>query len=257
MTTTIAAVVEASAVPPRVRLSVTTDQPTVTLYQVRADGTRVPVRSYDGDTFVMAGTSMVAYDNEVPYGLPVSYTADGSGVTNSGTVTVTVTKPWLINPVQPALSRAITVSSLGERSQAANINVRYPLGARVPIVVHDGRRKAATYDLSVRTQSLADQNALEAMLADLTPLLLNIPTGLSWGQTSEWVSVGNVTARRTVAWGPHPLREWSLPCTVVGRPLGGARPPVTYGDSFAKYPTYGDRFAAHATYGQANDPANY
>jgi hypothetical protein len=251
MTATIVATTEPTATPPRVRLNITTDQTTLTLYRVAADGTKTVVRSYDGGPFPVSGTALVAYDPEAPFGLPVSYTADGSGVTNSGVVTLTVDQGWLTHPGVPTRSRSITVRSWGERSYAANQSVRYPLGRKYPIVASDGRRKAAVYDLTVLTSTLADMGDLESMLDDLAPLLLQIPSSKGWGLVSEYVAVGDVKQGRIVRIAAEPMREWTLPCSVVARPPGGSQVYNTYAKSTALYATYAARKAAHTTYGAA------
>lgn len=251
MTATITATAEPAATPPRVRLNVTTNQSTIILYRVAADGTKTPVRSYDGGPFPVSSGTLVVYDPEVPYGLPVTYTADGAGVTDSGAVTVTSPRVWLTNPGVPSRSLPITVATMSDRDQDTSQSVRYPLGRRFPITASDGVRKAATYTLTVRTATLAEKDALDVLLADLSPLLLNVPAEKKWGQVAEYVTVGKVTAGRIVDWGPHPYRQWTLPCSVVARPVGGAQADNTYAKSFALYPTYADRYAAAATYGAA------
>lgn len=254
MTTSITATAEPSATPPRVRLDVTTSQTSLTLYRVAQDGARTAVRSYDGGPFPVTAGTLVAYDPEAPAGLPVTYTASGTGVTDSAAVTVTGDRVWLTHPGVPSRSQPVIVAELSPREYDANQSVRYPLGRRFPIVASDGQRKAATYDLTIRTETLDDMGAVELLLDDLCPLLLNVPADMEWGQVAEYVAVGRVTAGRIVDWGPHPMREWTLPCSVVARPPGGSQVDNTYAKSLALYPTYGARYAAHATYGLAFDP---
>lgn len=251
MTATIVATAEPDATPPRVRLNVTTNQTSLTLYRVAQDGTKTPVRSYDGGPFPVSGTTLTAYDPEAAIGLPVSYTADGAGITNSGVVTVTGSQVWLAHPGVPTRSQPITVRTLGERSYQSNQSVRYPLGRRYPIVASDGRRKAATYDLTLLTSTLTDMGELEDLFADMSPLLLQVPADKGWGVVSEYVAIGDVKQGRVVRVAVEPMREWSLPCSVVDRPAGGSQAFNTYGLSLSKYATYGARFAAHATYGAA------
>ena len=254
MTATITATPEPGAVPPRVRLNVTTDQSTIKLYRLAQDGTRTPVRSYDGGPFPVSAGTLVAYDPEAPLGLPVSYTADGTGVTNSASVTVTATDVWLTHPGVPSRSQSIEVASVSERAYEANQAVRYPLGRRYPIVASDGARKAPSYEVRIYTDTLSELGAIEDLLADLSPLLLQVPASMGWGQVSEYVAVGRVTMGRVVQIGDHPMRLWTLPCSVVGRPAGGSQADNTYAKSLAAYPTYAARLAAHSTYGLAFDP---
>lgn len=251
MTATITATIEPSATPPRIRLDVTTNQSTLVLYRVAADGTKTVVRSYDGGPFPVPGTSLLAYDSEAPIGLPVSYTADGAGVTNSAVVTLTGSSVWLTHVGVPTRSRSIMVGEFGPRAFSAQQAVRYPLGRKYPVVVSDGRRKAPQYDLTVLTRSLTEAADFEALLDDLTPLLLRVPAAKGWGVVSEYVTVDTASQRRLARFPGHPDREWSLSLSVVSRPVGGAQADNTYAKSFAAYPIYAARFAAHATYGQA------
>lgn len=254
MTATITATAEPGAVPPRVRLDVTTNQTSITLYRVAQDGTRTPVRSYDGGPFPVSAGALVAYDPEAPFGLPVSYTADGAGVTNSGLVTVNAADVWLTHPGVPSRSQTIELRAISARQYEANQSVRYPLGRVFPIVASDGKRKAAVYELTLLTEVQADVAPLEALFADLSPLLLNVPPQSGLGHPTEYVAVGRLSVGRLVQIGDVPHREWSLPCSVVARPPGGSQVDNTYAKSLGLYPTYGARKAAHATYGDAFDP---
>lgn len=256
MTATITATAESAAVPPRVRLNVTTNQSTIMLYRVAQDGTRTPVRSYDGGAFPVSGGTLVAYDPEAPFGLPVTYTADGTGVTNSGTVTVSSDRVWLVHPGVPSRSQVVIPLQLSPRERDVAQSVRYPLGREFPIVATDGKRKAAQYELTLRTETLDQLAALDELLSDASPLLLNVPASWGWGVVSEYVAVGRISeARYPNVWGAHPVRRWSLPCSVVARPVGGSQVDNTYAKSKALYATYAARKAAHATYGQAFDPS--
>lgn len=255
MTATITATAEPAAIPPRVRLDVTTDQTSLTLYRVAQDGQRTLVRSYDGGPFPVSGGTLVAYDPEAHFGMQYTYTADGAGVTGSAVVTVTDSRAWLVDPGVPQRSLPIVVSKLSSREYAADQSLRYPLNRKFPIVASDGRRKAPTYELAIYTPSLNDLGPLEELLGGLSPLLLQVPPDRGWGQSSEYVAVGNVTAGRLSRFLGEPAREWVLACSVTGRPVGGSQVDNTYAKSLALYPTYADRLAAHATYGEAFDPA--
>lgn len=257
MTVSITATPEPDGRPPAVRLDVTSDQSSVSLYRVAQDGSRTPVRSYDGGSVLISGGSALVFDYEAPLGEPVRYTADGTGVTDSALVALDTDAVWLVHVGVPALSQPITVLDLGPRERPANQSVRYPIGRRTPIVVTDGRRKAAAYDMLIGTETLEELKGLEALLDDLSPLLLQVPAGDRWGIVSEYVSVGNlVEARYQGMWGHYEGRRWTLPCTVTARPVGGSQAAVTYAYSYGMFSTYEARYAAHATYGAALDPSS-
>jgi hypothetical protein len=252
----ITATVEPNATPPRIRLDVATAKPAVTVYRVAQDGTRTPVRTYNGGPFPVSGGSLVAYDPEAPYGQPVTYVADEAGITGSLEVTLDITdQVWLVHPGVPSRSQPIRIQDVSQRMTAANQSVRYPLGRRDPIVASDGRRKSDVYTLTVRTKGVADTEAMKALLADMSPLLLNIPASKQWpGMGTEYIAVGDVMQVNPGGWGGWSERYWELSCTVVARPAGGSQADNTYAKSLASYSTYAARLAAHATYGLAFDP---
>jgi hypothetical protein len=252
----ILATTEPGAIPPRVRLDVSTTLPTVTLYRVEQDGKRIPVRSYDGGPFPVSGGTLVAYDGEAPLGLPVRYEAEETGITRSAEVTLStpVDKVWLVHPGVPNRSRTIDIHSMSDRSYETVQSVRYPLGSKFPIIASDGARKAPTYELQLFTETLTDLGALEDLFKDTSPLLLQVPAAAGWGTVSEYVAVNRVTMGRVVQVADHPMRLWTLACSVTRRPVGGSQVDVTYAYSLSRFSTYSARLAGHATYGEAFDP---
>lgn len=255
MTVGITATPEPSYSPPRIRLDVTSDQASVLVYRVAPDGTRSLVRTYDGGPLTISAGTALMYDNEAPYGVSVTYTADGAGVTNSAAVNLSnIASVWLVHPGVPVRSLPVRVGSFGPRERSATQAVRYPLGRQFPIVASDGKRKAATYEMTLVTLDLEELSDLEGLLADLSPLLLNVPAEKGWGLTSEYVAVGTLTEARLSRVAALWERTWTLPCTVVARPTGGSQAQITYAYSENLYPTYTDRLAAHATYAEALDP---
>ena len=256
MTTTITATPEPAATPPRVRLDVTSDQASVVLWRVAQDGSKVKVRTSDGGPLVVSGGTAFLYDPEPPQGQQLYYTADGTAVTPSATVTVDSGLVWLVNPLVPARSVPVRIANISDRmAGAGSQSIRYPIGAKYPIVANDGARKADTYTLTVRTVGQQEYDALDALLADLSTLLLNIPASKRWiGVQTEYIAVGDIPRQNPTSWGQFQHRNWPLPCTVTASPAGGSQANITYGYSKALYATYADRKAAAATYGQAFDP---
>lgn len=252
MTTTVTATAEPDATPPRVRLNLTTDKTSLTVYRVAQDGSRTPVRTYDGGPLPLAGTTAVLYDPEAFFGLPYTYTTDDAATTASASVTLAVSQPWLVHPGVPTRSVPVTLMSMSERQAAASQSVRYPLGRRFPIVANDGQRKADAYTLTVETDGATDLASLQALLDDLSPLLLNVPADPTWVDlSSEYIAVGDLKRANPGGFVQLPNRFWSFDCSVVGRPSGGSQAFNTYGLSKSLYATYGDRHTAHATYGAA------
>lgn len=252
-TVTVTATLEADNTPPRVRLDVVdTGTPAITATTVtRQDpnGTAVPVRTTDGMplTLTTSGSNRVGllYDYEAPFA-PVTYSTVESPTVVSASVTVPSDRVWLIHPGVPALSMPVTVVSIGARSRKVRQGVHYPMGRATPIVVTDGSRSASEYTLTVRTNTDAERTSLDALLGDSSALLLNVPAGKQWGVMSEYVSVGDSSEERLFQYGREPRRTWSLPCTVVDRPVGGTQAQRTLLD-LLDYPTLDSLKAAYPT----------
>jgi hypothetical protein len=254
VTTTVTATAEPNATPPRVRLDITTNKTSLTVYRVALDGTKIPVRTYDGGPLPVSGSTALLYDPEAFFGQPYTYTTDDTATTASASVTVNATVPWLVHPNVPTRSMPVQLSEIRDRQAAANQSIRYPLGRKFPIVANDGQRKADAYELILRTDGQTELDALKALLDDLSPLLLNVPADPTWvDQGSEYVAAGDLTRANPGEFLQFQQRFWSLPCSVVDRPAGGSVAFNTYAKSTGLYSTYSARLAAHATYGAAFD----
>lgn len=254
-TVTAVPTVELSNVPPRVRLDVTdTGTPNLfaaTVTRLDPDGVQRPVRTTDGNplTLSTSGSNRVGlvYDYEAPYGQAVTYSTLESPGTVSAAVTVDETRPWLVHPGIPALSLPIRVGTLGSRSRKVQRGVHFPMGRKFPVVVTDGSRKAAEYQLTLVSLDDAESAALEELLDDAAPLLLNVPVAKGWRLTFEYVAVGDVEEERPSRIASESLRSWVLLLTVIDRPAGGTQAQRTYVDLLS-FGSYADLQAAYADY---------
>jgi hypothetical protein len=252
---TVVPTVEASNVPPRVRLNVTdTGTPalfSVTVTRLNPDGTTSVVRTGDGNplSLTTSGSTRVGllYDYEMPFGASVSYSTTASAGTVSAQVTVAASQVWLIHPGVPALSMPITVAAWGERTRKVTRGVFYPMGRGTPVVQTDGARKSAEYDLSVYTASQVEREKLNDLLDSGDSLLLNVPATKGWGRPTEYVSVGDVAESSVTRMAGEPGRMWSLPVTVVDAPVGGSQSQRTLADLFV-YPSLGSLMTAYPTF---------
>lgn len=254
---TVTATVEATNVPPRVRLDVVDNgspfyfQTTVT--RLNLDGSTVPVRTQDGNPLPLttSGSNRVGliYDYEAPFQQAVSYSTVETPGTSTPQVTVPENRIWLIHPGVPALSVPVTLGSgsLATVTRAAKRGVFYPMGRQNPVVQTDGARKGADSQINVLTSSTDDLAALRALLQDTGVLLLNIPGSRDYGFDTCYIAVGDVGEARPVDLLPVTWRSTSLPFVVVDRPAGGSQAQRTYVDLF-NYATYADLLAAYPTY---------
>lgn len=252
---TVVPTAEPDAYPPRVRLDVTdTGTParfTTTVTRLDPDGRTRPVRTFDGGPLVLStsGSDRIAtiYDYEVPYGAPVSYSTVESATVVSPAVTVTESRVWLISVVAPALSLPITVANIGPRGRDVARAVYRPMGRKSAIVHTDGQRKSPEYDLTVRTHSLEELQALNNLCDDAQVLLFNVPARLRWGIGAEYVSVGRLVENRLYPYGPEERRHWDLPCIVTDRPEGGTTATRTLAVLAAEAPTLAGLAADYPT----------
>lgn len=253
---TVTATVEASNVPPRVRLDVVDNgspsffQTTVT--RLNPDGTTVPVRTQDGDPLPLttSGSNRVGllYDYEAPFQGAVSYSTAETPGSVTPQVTVSEDRIWLIHPGVPALSMPVTLGkgSLTTVARAAKRGVFYAMGRQNPVVQTDGARKGAESQLNILTSSTADLASLQALLQDTGVLLLNIPAERDYGFATCYIAVGDVEETRPVELLPVGWRSTSLPFVIVDRPAGGSQAQRTLADLFV-YATLADLMPAYPT----------
>lgn len=254
-TVTVVPTLEASNVPPRVRLDVTdTGTPNLfatTVTRNNPDGSLGIVRTADGNplTLTTSGTDRVGliYDYEAPYQAAVSYSSIESPTVVSAQVTVPEDRVWLIHVGVPAMSLPISVASFDRRVRSVQRGVFYPMGRENPVVQTDGRRKGVESSLDVRVRDLGDLAALESILADAATLLLNVPATLGWGIPACYIAVGDVSEERLIDYAGDTNRYVTLPYVVVDAPAGGSQAARVYADLLT-FSSYSTLQAAYPTY---------
>lgn len=248
MSAVLVATPDPGNVPPRVQLDVTgMSGATVTITRTDPAGNTMDVRTAEAEA--LTGGAFTVFDYEARHNVVNTYTATSDTAdTASADATLSAVRPWLIHPGVPSLSRAVTVVQRGERTYDTNTGAHSILGRQDPIIVSDGVRKAATFPLVLSTQALADETDLIALLADASPLLLQI--GYPGVERAEycWVSIGPVSQTDVVDWFGNTAVQWALPCTVTGAPAGLQQAERTYADVLADFASYADMTAAYATY---------
>ncbi|MFD5161046.1 hypothetical protein ACFWMJ_23705 [Streptomyces hawaiiensis] len=189
-----------------------------------------PVRGWTGDLLnqTITGDIAVATDYEAPLGVPVQWRValtDTAGVlrlsytSDPVTLDAEITDVWLKDPGLPQRSVKVTVATpMPTWTTPARQGVNQVRGRRLPVVISDVRG-GRTGDLTVVTESTADREALDWVLASGSPLLLQWPPG--WGEQDMYVSVGDVQAAPVVEYAEFHDRTWVLPLTEVDRPIGG------------------------------------
>lgn len=249
MPTTFTATPQPGNSPPRVLLELEyTGQTSATITRLDPDGRERPVRLAEPATLV--GGIWTGFDYESWFGDASTYTAvTGGGSITTVPVTLAVLTPWLRHPGVPSLSAPVDFQGDGEPVRAVSQAVLEPIGRRDPIVVSDGRRRSKRGTMTVRTETLAEVQALLDLLDDVSILLLDIPPEAGYGITHEYRSIGDLTESRfRPDYYPHPWRIWTAPYIVVDRPAGGQQSERTYDTVLAEFSTYSAVKNAYDTY---------
>lgn len=192
---------------------------------------------FDGDT-PDAGGITYAWTGTAGASISTAISAPPVTDTPTDTATVDVTDVWLIHPGVPDLSVKLNLRPLPERVRTVNRGIFTPYGRALPIVVTDGRRKAAQTALATRTDTLEELAALQALTTDTAVLLLQIPATLGLGVTSEYISLGDLTESPVTNVSADQKRLISGPYLVTSRPVGGSQSQRTYADLMAECATY-------------------
>lgn len=254
-TVAVTATAQPANVPPRVKVDITdSGTPAITSVNVvrkDAAGNASPVRTLDGNplTLTTSGSTRVGtvYDYEPFYGVPYTYSTVEYPAGASASTTLASPYVRLVHPADPSKSQVITVATWGNRTRKVNRGVFYPMGRSTPVVVTDGKRQAAEFELSVITQTAAEADALEDLVADGATLLLNIPADKPWNRSPEYVSIGDMTETPFTRLSAELGRTWTLPCTVTDRPAGGSQAQWTLADVAATFASLNAVQAAYPT----------
>lgn len=262
-TIAVAVTAQPANVPPRVKVDITdSGTPAITSVNVvrkDAAGNTTPVRTPDGGPLqlVTSGSTRVGtvFDYEAFYGVAYTYSTVEYPAGVSSSVTLAVADPWLVHLGIPGRSMQVLIQSMSDRTRAVQRGVFQPMGRADSIVITDGRRKNPEGSLQLLTRTDAERVALDTLLSDAGTLLLNLPASKNWGQSSAYVSIGDVTEQRPGRVLSVPDRIWELPYTPVSRPVGGQQATYTYADVQAKYATYQALLDANVTYAAVLSPS--
>lgn len=265
-TLTVTATVELSNVPPRVRLDVVdSGTPSITaaiVTRLDPSGEAVALRTEDGGplTLTTSGSTRVGtlFDYEMPYGQAVTYSTMQDPSNASAAVTVDEARVWLIHPGIPSRSVPIELmrGSFDDEEEDVDAGVFFPQGRRNAVVFTDGKRKAPSGTLIVSTDSSVERLALQSLLSDAFPLLLNVPPSVGIDVDTAYVHIGRLRRARPSDVGMELLRNWVLPFQVVEMPAGGSQSQWTWATLQAASPTWADVLANYPTWADVQAPTN-
>jgi len=136
-------------------------------------------------------------DGEAPMDIPVTYqlfvtVALGGRVESTPVVLDSNDQVWITHPSTPDTPVLITpLGSAPVIEYAAVQGVFYPLGRRYPVVISASQRHSATGTITFGVVSTQERVDLEALLSDLSPVLLRVPAGYHPGDM--WLSLATLT----------------------------------------------------------------
>lgn len=257
-TMTLAA--EPTNVPPRVKVVISTGTAaTVTALDLRRDGQSVRTLPDLGLA------SVVVYDYEASFGVPVTYTAQvttSAGIESlSGSVTLMVDTAWLIHPRQPSLSVPVGsddsgtfLAAIGEASADSQAARHRVIGSARDVVMSFGRRSDPSYSgFEIVTTTEGEAEAVADLLRDETPILVRMPAVWDANFVEDFYAVQNWSALPVADRNGQWLTRWSLPLSPAVAPKVIVQPENSYaagllfdsyGESFAAQPTYFDRLVS-------------
>lgn len=203
-------------------------------------------------------------DTTAPFGVPLYYRATGD---QTAAVTTYTAGPldqagqvWLRDPLRPWADLALDFCDvpqsghvagcvqpdpefvwvgLGEEVWRADAGLFDVLNSETPADVW-ARRKHADTSISFFTRTLAAADRVYELFTAGGPLLLQLPPEYGWADA--FVQPGDATMSRISRDQRRPERRWTVPVTIVDRPLGPAQGTAcanwcALADAF---PTYGD-----------------
>jgi hypothetical protein len=166
----------------------------------------------------------------------------GSDQTNS--ITPALTATWLKSIARPFLNMKFTRSEIvSDATRPERDGVFDIIGRSLPIAVTDVR-SSLQYNLRLVTQTLAEANALDMLLASGDTLFWHVPP--TWPLPSAYIAVSG--APRAFRWSTD-WSTWTLAVKEIAAPgpdvIGGIG---TYQTVLSTYTTYTTLLAGHADY---------
>lgn len=231
----------------RVRIELSGGSPGHVLYVLRRDsgGTGMVRETSEGTVVWPDSGTLTLYDYEPQQGEDAEYiVTDQNGVgISSARISVPQWGTWVKSPGRPY--RNVRVFYQGESGGTAMEARRMivPVQSSPHRVVFAQTRLSEQGALQLLTRTAAQAEALQLLLADGMPLMLDVPA--SWGVPYRYISVGDVTVARAHDLEglnlTHEARIWELADVVtIEMPQGVSTldPTRTYAELSTQYATY-------------------
>lgn len=204
----------------------TTD--TLTVWRVNPDGSRVLVRGEHGliDQADITSDVLVIEDSEAPLGIAVYYYAQARNSSNvltatrlTDTVTLDPGDPnfcWIKDPGRPQRNMRVQAVTAPDWQRPIH-QTEHRVRGRQTSVIHSDVRGGFEGDLTVRTRSDDERQALHRVLDPGSVLLIQFAPGL--GLDDTYVNVGQTTEGRVTPYGRELRRLWTLPLKQASLPV--------------------------------------
>lgn len=230
----------------RIRVTVTSAvEAVVNVTRTGTNNIPVPVRNLDPGEPV--GGTIEVYDYEADLNQPVYYTVtDGAVKTNSSTVTLSVSVPWLKAPFFPTLNTPIQFTTVPNFTRERPQGIHRVLGRADPVVA-SGTLSSRQGTLELLTVNQDAGDALAALLTTTTTVLLQMP-GSRYSQM--WFALGNVSEAPISKLLIEDAVRWTIEGVEVVRPSGAltGNPTATYDSLRTGVATYDVLRTTKATY---------
>lgn len=172
-----------------------------------------------GGTAVTVTSGDAALDDyEFDPGVINYYRVTGTpgSVTFSTTITPSQSDVWIKSLTRPFLNRAVIVSGHGDIVRPSRSGVFEIIGRSLPVALTDVQG-SPRWDLTLKTETLADADALELVFASGDPLYIQVPaTGKLSTVPGGYVLAGDV--RRSRFGTDSPRRWFDMTLTAVAPP---------------------------------------
>jgi hypothetical protein len=169
-----------------------------------------------------ADSTVAVDDYEFPDGVPVTYRSRGwtsaGALTATSTATITPSLAglvWLKSAGRPFLNRVVTVVGVSTVAYPSRGSVFDVLGRRDPVAVAEVRG-SRRFEITVRTETVAEADALETVLSYGDPMFLHVPATAPMPRSGHF-HVGDVSAARAGRV-RGPVRYWAIPLVEVEAP---------------------------------------
>jgi len=175
----------------------------------------------------------------------------------SSAVNLNPADAWLIAPQAPALSvplsnsdqQATGIRELNAVNNGSNTTIHRILATPTPITTTTGNRQSDTLGMTLYTHTSDERQAVRALLAPDTPILINVPTSWDLDLAYGFYQVGDVSESRPYTLGGVPMRDFTLPLTQVRSPeVDVENPGWSYAQVATVWATYTAVLGGYSTY---------